>query len=235
MTILCVSDHRDPIIYSSLVKERFGNVDVVLSAGDLELEYYGFIVSSLNKPLLFVFGNHNLSKIGKYRQQYTTPFEQMQLSDSYMAPSYGADYVGGKVKNVSGLIVAGLGGSRRYNAGANQFTEFQMARRMIRLLPRLLYNRVKYKRYLDILLTHSAPWGLGDQPDACHRGFKSFLLFMRWFKPAYLIHGHVHLYDLNANRIFHYEDTTIVNAYNHYVIEHDIPEKSSRAGQSVRI
>ena len=42
---------------------------------------------------------------------------------------------------------------------------------------------------------------------------------MRTFKPRYLVHGHVHLYDRNAAREAHYQGTSIVNAYDHIVIE----------------
>ncbi|MFW6208587.1 MAG: metallophosphoesterase, partial [Spirochaetota bacterium] len=47
--ILCISDHVDPLIYSNQLKERFKDIDLVLSAGDLDRPYYGFIVSTLNK------------------------------------------------------------------------------------------------------------------------------------------------------------------------------------------
>ena len=52
-----------------------------------------------------------------------------------------------------------------------------------------------------------------------HTGFKSFIWFMRRFKPRYLVHGHVHLYSLNDKRISQYQQTTVVNAYDHIVIE----------------
>ena len=55
MKILCVADHVDPFVYSAGLKSRFRDVELVLSAGDLSLEYYDFIVSTLNKPLYFVF------------------------------------------------------------------------------------------------------------------------------------------------------------------------------------
>lgn len=218
MKILCVADHRDPIIYSSQIRERFADIDIVLAAGDLELEYYGFIVSSLNKPLLFVFGNHNLSRLPEYRKHLRDPYDDLSTSP-YLRPSFGSTYVGAKVKTVHGLIVAGLGGSRRYNSGENQFSEFGMFSRMMRIFPKLLLNRLFHGRYLDILLTHAAPWGLGDMPDQCHRGFKVFLWFMRVFKPRYLVHGHVHLYDMNAKRKHTYFETTVVNAFSHTIIE----------------
>ena len=72
MKVLCIADHIDPVIYSANLKARFADVDLVLSAGDLSLEYYDFIVSTLNKPLLFVFGNHHLEGWSEYRHD---PFE----------------------------------------------------------------------------------------------------------------------------------------------------------------
>jgi len=65
ITVLCVADHIGPRVYSPGVKDRFQGVQLVISAGDLPLSYYDFLVSSLNKPLLFVFGNYNL---GHYRR-----------------------------------------------------------------------------------------------------------------------------------------------------------------------
>jgi len=62
MKVLCVSDQIDPLVYSSNIKERYKDIDLVISAGDLPMEYLDFIVSSLNKPVLFVFGNHNLNE-----------------------------------------------------------------------------------------------------------------------------------------------------------------------------
>ena len=49
-----------PVIYSNGLKARYGKVDMVVSAGDLTLGYYDFVISTLNKPLYFVFGNHHL-------------------------------------------------------------------------------------------------------------------------------------------------------------------------------
>lgn len=219
MKILCIADKRDPIVYSNSIKERFRDVDLVLSAGDLDLEYYGFIVSSTNKPLLFVFGNHNLSKISLFKRRYADHISG-ELDDPYR-PSFGSTFIGGKVTKTKGLLVAGLGGSRRYNGGINQHTEFGMLYQIFKMAPRLLWNKIIYGKYIDILLTHAAPQGIGDEEDPCHMGFKAFLLFMKWFKPTYLIHGHIHLYGLNERREYQYLHTKVINAYNHVVVEID--------------
>jgi Icc-related predicted phosphoesterase len=127
--------------------------------------------------------------------------------------------VGSKVKIEDGLIVAGLGGSMLYNRGENQYTNFQMNLEILKLIPALLINRIFRGRFLDVLLTHAAPLGIHDKEDPCHRGFKAFLWFMRAFKPKYLVHGHIHLYDLSAVRSTRYRDTVVINAYSHYIID----------------
>jgi len=220
MKILCVSDHVDPLVYSSSIKTRFADVDLVLSAGDLPLRYYDFIMSTLNKPLLFVFGNHNL----RYMSLYTGPSDAFGRArvhgrriGTYLPT--GATYVGTRIRREKSLLVAGLGGSAWYNGGENQYTEFHIALRIARLMPRLLFNKLRYGRYLDILLTHAPPRGIHDHNDPCHRGFKAFLWFMRTFKPKYLIHGHIHLYSASAERLTRYDETTIVNAYDHVVVD----------------
>ncbi len=216
MKILCISDQIDPLVYSNSIKERFADMDLVLSAGDLPLDYLDFIVSSLNKPLLFVFGNHNLKGFSRFRKSYDSRIDWDRGNYFY---STGATHVGSRVVKEGSLIVAGLGGSMRYNRGDNQYTNFQMNMEIIRLIPRLLFHKIFHGRYLDILLTHAAPEGIHDKEDQCHRGFRGFLWFMRVFKPKYLIHGHIHLYDLSEVRTTKYRDTLVVNAYSHFILE----------------
>ena len=202
MKILCISDQIDPLVYSNSIKTRYADVDFILSAGDLPLDYLDFIVSNLNKPLFFVFGNHHVKKLTDNNYQ-----------------DCGCIHVGSKVQREDGLIVAGLGGSMRYNSGENQFTEFQMYLEAFKLIPRLLYHRLFHRRFLDILLTHAPPKNIHDKPDKCHWGFKTFLWFMKTFKPKYLVHGHIHLYDLSDTRRTRWMGTEVINAFSHYVIE----------------
>jgi Icc-related predicted phosphoesterase len=211
MKILCISDQIDPLVYTNTIRERFRDVDLILSAGDLPMDYLDFIVSSLNKPLLFVFGNHHTKEMSFYT---ATGFI---ATDEHYRGS-GALHVGSRIRREEGLIIAGLGGSMRYNRGENQFTEFQMKKEMYKLIPGLIFNRIFRGRYLDIFLTHASPKGIHDKEDRCHQGFKCFLWFMRKFKPKYLIHGHIHLYDLGDIRVTKYEETTVINAYSHYII-----------------
>jgi Icc-related predicted phosphoesterase len=202
MKILCISDQIDPLVYSNSIKNRFADVEIILCAGDLPLDYIDFIVSSLNKPSFFVYGNHHTEK----------------MKDTAF-PGCGSFHIGSKIHRENGLIIAGLGGSMRYNRGPNQFTESQMYMEIFKLIPRMLIYRLFYKRYIDILLTHAPPQDIHDKPDLCHRGFNAFRWFIKTFKPRYFIHGHIHLYDLSAIRRTRWLETDIINAYSHYVID----------------
>ncbi|MCL2129024.1 MAG: metallophosphoesterase [Treponema sp.] len=214
MKILCVSDQIDPLIYSNSIKERYSDIELILSAGDLPDDYLDFIVSTLNKPIFFVFGNHQLENYAYYK----SGFSLLDSSHENQICFIGA-HVDTKVCFEEGLIIAGLGGSMRYNRGENQYSNFEMQIRMLKLIPGLLFNRIFRGRYLDILLTHASPKGIHDKQDKCHSGFKCFLWFMRVFKPKYLVHGHIHLYDLSETRTTKYFDTQVINAYSHYIID----------------
>jgi hypothetical protein len=183
------------------------------------MDYLDFIVSSLNKPLLFVFGNHNINELKYYigGSGYSTA---NMWDDPGKSPHWsGAVHIGSRIICEEGLIIAGLGGSMRYNRGENQYTDFQMYMEILRLIPRMIFNRIIRGRFIDILLTHAAPRGIHDKEDRCHLGFKAFLWFMRTFKPKYLIHGHIHLYDIAEVRSSRYKDTQVINAYSHYIID----------------
>jgi Icc-related predicted phosphoesterase len=219
MKILCISDQIDPLVYSSTIKDRFGDVDLVLCAGDLPLDYLDFIISSLNKPLLFVFGNHHAEDLRFFGRNGDFSLSYSWDETPGSSRGTGAVHIGSRVRREEGLIIAGLGGSMRYNRGENQYTDFEMSMEMLKMIPALLFNRLFRGRFVDILLTHAPPKGIHDKEDRCHWGFKAFLTFMKIFKPKYLIHGHIHLYDLSDVRVTAYQDTLVINAYSHFIID----------------
>ncbi|HAM43820.1 MAG TPA: metallophosphoesterase [Propionibacteriaceae bacterium] len=209
MKILAISDQVDQRIYSPAVADRFGDVDLVLSCGDLPLYYLEYVVTLLRVPLLYVNGNH-------------TPEVETSYSGEEKREPGGCESVDERVVRVNGLAVGGLEGSLRYTPqGRYQYTEWQMRRKMWRMAPRLWLNRLVQGRYLNILITHAPPYGIHDGEDLCHTGFKSFLHFMRRYRPRYLIHGHIHLYNPNDRRVTQYGSTTVVNAYGFQVLEID--------------
>ena len=219
--ILCVSDTVDPIVYSQNIKERYKDVAFVIGAGDLRMKYYGFIVSSLNKTLYFVFGNHHLEDFGLFRKTGERNSASLQDGSMLTQNFYGSTYLGnGKIirDKKTKLLIGGVGGCLRYNNGKNQYSELEMTMLLIKMIPGLLLNKLLHKKYLDILVTHAPPFGIHDREDRCHTGFKCYLWFMRTFKPRYLLHGHVHLIDLNENSITRYHDTDIINVYSRYLL-----------------
>jgi hypothetical protein len=213
MKILCVADHVDPIIYSPGLKQRYGDVDLVIGCGDLPLDYYDYIITTLNKPFYFLFGNHNLKHFREFRWK-AGPWRALPGS----TPAMSACYISGRVRREKTVLIAGLGGSHWYNGGSNQFKESQMFFRILGLLPSLLWNKIRWGRWLDLFIAHAPPFGIGDAKDPCHRGFKSFRWFMRMFKPTYMVHGHIHLYSPETERQHSYQSTTVVNAFNHVLL-----------------
>ncbi len=218
MKILGVADHIDPIVYSGAIRERFGDVDLVIGAGDLPMDYLDFICTTLGKPLVFVFGNHNLTGFHDFNRSAESYEKSSQTWTLGKLRGPGGLYIDRKVIRIKGLLIAGLGGSPWYNGGDNQFSERSMFLRAFGLIPRLLWNKLRHGRYLDVLVTHAAPFGVQDGTDRAHLGFRTFLWMMKKFKPRYLIHGHVHLWDRNQPRVSRFHETTVVNAYDHVIV-----------------
>jgi len=211
MRTLVVSDKVEAILYSGAIADNFGDVELVLSCGDLPFYYIEFIVSMLNRPTFYVFGNH-----GSEVQYHSGKNESWQIAST----PQGATDLHCKTAKAGPLLMAGLEGSMRYNnSSKTQYTDGEMWMNVFRLMPKLLYNRLRYGRWLDILVTHSPPFGIHDQPDRAHTGFRCFLPFMRWFKPRYLLHGHIHLYRNNTTTHTQYHETEVINIYPYRVLD----------------
>ena len=206
MKILAISDQEIPAIYSPRIREHFGDVDIIIGCGDLPYYYLEFVLTTLNVPLYYVPGNH----------------DQQQLMSDGRVVSYaeGGIEIDGRVAHQDGLILAGLGGSMRYRPNShNQHTEYEMRWRALKLVPRLVLNRLIRERYLDILLTHAPANGIHDLPDRAHNGFRTFNWFMTRFRPRFLLHGHVHNYRRDKPRRTWYKQTEVINVHPYKLIE----------------
>jgi len=200
MKILCVSDEVLRSHYSPNVKQNFPEIDLLLGCGDLPYYYLDFLVSAFDKTLYYVRGNHDAGK------QYSELGELDGVR--------GGTNIHGQCINHRGLLIAGLEGSLKYKpSGSIMFTQRQMAFEIAKLMPQLMMNKMRYGRYLDVLITHAPPFGIHDDDDLPHTGFKPFLPFMRQFKPKYLLHGHIHRYRTDIPCLTQYHDTTIMNIY----------------------
>ena len=183
MKILAVSDRVDPYLETGVGTESARDADLIVSCGDLPFEYLERLVTLLNVPMLFVLGNHDrplLRHTGRISAK----------------PEGGTD-LDGRVKVVrcnrgDVLIAAGLQGTHMCEGPGSGITELGMARRLIGMLPRLLWNRIRYGRSMDLLVSHAPPAGIHEGQDPCHRGFRVLRWAIRLFRPAVAVHGHVH-------------------------------------------
>ena len=209
---LAVSDQIDPRIHSATLRERMPDISIVFGCGDLPARYLEFLADALNKPVYFVLGNHLVELTRKGIQG--RPYQPM-----------GAVDIGGRVvrDEMSGMILAGIPGSPRYTDGEEQqYTEAQINGMLLRMAPKLLWNRLRHGRAIDILITHAPPRDVNDRPDPPHRGFTALRRFLRYVHPAYHLHGHIHLYDRNEPHVLHFEQTQVVNVYPYKVLEFDV-------------
>lgn len=207
MKILAISDEVVDFIYSPAVKDRYGDVDLIVGCGDLPFYYLEFVVSILNKPLYMVPGNHDA------HNQYMSDGRILDHAE-------GTTNVDGEFANENGILLAGLGGSIRYRPdGVHQYTQSEMNGRILSMTPSLLLNRLRQGRFVDILITHSAPRNIHDSDDAAHVGFEAFNSFIQWFKPRFLLHGHSHVYQRNAVTRTMVGETEVLNVYPYRLIE----------------
>ena len=196
--VLAVSDVVEEGLWADIGPVR--GADLVLGCGDLPFEYLGYLMNALDVPLVFVPGNHDPDLTG-YRVSRAGLTLRAGLPARPPWPD-GAISADGRVVDVAGLRIAGLGGCRRYRSGPNQYSDRQQARRARRLAARARLHgmtllqfggglRLRRSPRLDVLLSHAPPRGVGDGPDPVHQGFPALNVLAERLRPALLLHGHV--------------------------------------------
>lgn len=213
LKVLAVTDEVDPRIYSTSLRERMGDVDFVISCGDLPASYLEYLTDALHRDVYYVLGNHA---------------EELVREGNRGEPRHplGGTDLGFKIvtDTRTGIIFAGLPGSPRYSEVAPvQYTEWQLTRRILRMMPRLMWNKFRHGRAMDILVTHSPPRDVGDREDPAHRGFKVMRKLIKWANPRYHLHGHVHLYDRTESHINTLYTTQVINVYPYQRLELEFP------------
>lgn len=206
--ILAVSDQVVERIYALATDGHFRDVDLIFGCGDLPYTYLEYLVSILNVPLYYVPGNHD-------------PVYNPHQSLSHAEGGSNLDL---KTASAKGLFLAGFGGCIRYRPnGVNQYTQEQAYFRIFTLIVRLLGSQVRYGRKLDILITHSPPFGIHDEESHAHQGLKALNFLLNVAKPRYHFHGHTHFYRHNLeDAITRIGRTTIMNIFPYKVIDvHD--------------
>ena len=209
MRILALADEPSDRLWGERCREALSGIDLILSAGDLPSSYLSFITCFTNAPVVYVHGNHD----DKYAQK----------------PPEGCLCADGKVVQLKGVRILGLGGSLRYRPDAvNMYSEQEMEDRI-----RSLRGKLRSTGGFDILLTHSPIRGVGDQDHISHRGFECFGPLLDKYRPAVMIHGHVHqAYSAFFQRQREYHGIPVINASTSYVF--DLPEPPDRKDPSRR-
>ena len=195
MKLLLVSDRECPYLWDYYQPGRLKEYDLIISCGDLKSSYLSFLVTMGRAPVLYVHGNHDIH----YAQR----------------PPEGCDSIEDRIYTSKGLRILGLGGCPKYNTSKHQYTERQMEQRI-----RKLWWQLRKSGGVDIVVTHAPPAGYGDGSDYAHRGWECILPLLDKYKPKYLVHGHVHPnYGEGHPAMLQYGDTTIINAYERYVLD----------------
>jgi Icc-related predicted phosphoesterase len=188
--VLAVADEVDEGLCADPRQAR--GAELILACGDLPFDYLRSLIDALEVPLVFVPGNHDPDVHG-----YHTARSGLTLRAGLPATApwpAGAVNADGRVVDVAGLRIAGLGGSPRYSDGPNQYGQRQQARRAGRLARRAWWRRRRDGRRVDVLLTHAPPRGVGDREDPPHVGFDCLHPLVDRLGTPLLLHGHVHPY-----------------------------------------
>ena len=205
MKILAVSDQVVERLYGLVSQGHFSGVEMIFGCGDLPYSYLEYIVSLLNVPLFYVPGNHD----PVYNPRFPTAHAEGGTNlDLHRARS-------------KGLLVAGFGGCNRYRPdGVNQYTQTEARLRAARMMPGLLWNRIRYGRSPDVLITHSPAFGVHDEEEQAHMGLKAINWIIRWARPRYHLHGHTHFFRNNLEpSVTRLGPTTSINVFPYKVIE----------------
>ncbi len=191
MKILCVSDTvMQKMENAAHLRRRYHDVELLLSCGDMPAWYLEYITSVLNIPLFYVRGNHD---------------------QNYDHHPPGGENLHRRIKRYQGLTFYGLEGSIRYNDSAVQYSEFEYTGMVMRAALPLLLLRWQRGYSVDVLATHAPPFQIHDASDYPHRGLKAFRRFLEWYRPRYMLHGHVHTYDRRTVIETQYHGTCVMN------------------------
>lgn len=195
MKILLVSDIESAYIWDFFQKEKFDDIDLIISCGDLKATYLSYLTTMIHAPLFYVHGNHDSNYIKN--------------------PPSGCECIDDKLIVYNGVRILGLGGSMKYKDEPFLYTEKQMCHKI---------NKLKFKMFLkkgfDILVTHAPANGINDDNDLCHEGYVCFNKLLDKFSPKYFLHGHVHMNYGKKPRLTIYKSTKIINAYEYYILEY---------------
>ncbi len=203
--ILAVSDEVVERLYSLCTNGHFRDIELVVGCGDLPYPYLENLLTFLNVPLMYVPGNH----------------DPTYNAENHLAHVEGGSNLDLKLTRYKKFLIGGFGGCIQYRPdGTNQYTQAEAYLRAFQLFPRLILNRMNYGRALDILITHSPPFGIHDDDSQAHRGLKAINWLLRVAQPRYHFHGHTHFQRRNlSSSDTQHGITRIINIFPYKIID----------------
>ena len=203
MKILCISDQVERVLHGPSLNHYARGVEAVISCGDLPFDYLEYVLTFLGVPLYYVLGNHDPAPDGPEYPGGCIPLDGEVME------------IGTREK----VVVAGLSGSPVYSYGPNQYTAGQMGRKAWSLSARIRCRTLVGRPAPTVFVSHSPPFGLGDQEDKAHVGFEPFLKLIDRHQPSTWLHGHVHLYGPDQQRVTSRGKTEVINVFGHRILE----------------
>jgi Icc-related predicted phosphoesterase len=225
MRILAVADAQSKAFDGPFDAEhwRTKGIQLIVGCGDLSASYLEFLTDLVRAPLIYVRGNHD---------------------DNWTKLPAGED-IDGRVVEYQGIRFVGFEGSPSYNGGQHQYGERAMAWKLATLQPRVwLTGRIDVVvAHASPIFCPRAyklcpkPVGVGrpcayalvdefnkpkvcqDADDYAHRGFETFRDLIHRFHPRFFIHGHRHQTYGIGKRELRIEDTRVVDAYGHVILD----------------
>jgi Icc-related predicted phosphoesterase len=153
--ILAIADVHSPADFEMPVTPR-EELDLVATLGDIPANVMEQILWwARGIPVAGVPGNHDTEDIP------------------------GIVNAHGRIVEIAGLRLAGFGGARHYRSGANQFSDWQVARQLYLMGP------------ADVFLSHAPPLCTSRGEGWVHRGFAAFDRYIERRKPRLWLHGHL--------------------------------------------
>ncbi len=193
--ILAVSDFLDNSLTQMVEEKTLEPVDLIISCGDMPPEYLSFLRDRLDRPLMYVKGNHDI------RYTMTNPM--------------GCENIHARLVRFKSMNILGLEGSIWYNGGVNQYTDPQMKK--------IIFSKwfsIWRRGGIDMVVTHAPPRHIHDAEDRCHMGFESFVSLIDKRKPDYFIHGHIHReFNDHEERITQVDQTQVINICGYTILE----------------
>jgi hypothetical protein len=204
LRLLAVSDEREAGLAVDANRSALGPVDAVIGCGDLEPDWLAFLADAFSAPLVFVRGNHDRGS-GWLEQRRVVP----------------RPLAAGSTTRVAGIALAALewpgidaAGNRRHEAAAWWH--------VIGVIRRVLVARVRRPREPVLVVSHAAPEGVGDGPDAYHRGFAAYRWLLDRLGPPVWLHGHTTMASIAEPEIRHGQ-TIVINVTGAVLLELEPP------------